>query len=90
MAEEWKQPLGELWVKEFPNAMTKAQICETLINDPDFQGEAAQGAISEFVVRNCKDMAPKKATPAAEKDEDVLSSIKSAEMETVDAELETA
>ena len=78
-------------LKEFDKAMTKAEICQTLINDPDFQGEAAQGAISEFVVRNCKDMAPKKATPASEKDEDVISSIKSAEMETqVDPELETA
>jgi hypothetical protein len=82
-------------LKEFDKAMSKAEVCETLINDPEFQGEAAQGAIAEFVVRNCKDMAPKakpavndivkaeaEATPASEKDEDVLSSIKAAE-ETV-------
>ena len=41
-------------LKEFDTAMTKAQVCETLLSDADFQGEAAQGAISEFVVRNCK------------------------------------
>jgi len=46
-------------LKEFDKAMSKAEVCETLINDPEFQGEAAQGAIAEFVVRNCKDMAPK-------------------------------
>ena len=68
-------------LKEFDKAMTKAEICQTLINDPDYQGEAAQGAISEFVVRNCKDMAPKKATPVSD----------TADMETqVDVELETA
>jgi hypothetical protein len=44
-------------LKEFDNAMTKAQVCETLLSDADFQGEAAQGAISEFVVRNCKEIA---------------------------------
>jgi|TARA_B110000444_G_scaffold102995_1_gene97231 hypothetical protein len=41
-------------LKEFDSPMSKAQVCETLLNDADFQGEAAQGAISEFVVRNCK------------------------------------
>ena len=64
-------------LKEFDNAMTKAQICETLINDKDFQGEAAQGAISEFVVRNCKDMAPD-ANPGSEPE--VM------DMPTIDAE----
>ena len=72
----------DVHLKEFDTAMTKAEICETLINDPDFTAEAAQGAIAEFVVRNCKAMAPKEATPADEKDEDVLTSIKAAE-ETV-------
>jgi len=68
-------------LKEFDKAMTKAEICKTLISDPDFQGEAAQGAISEFVVRNCKDMAPKKASLVSD----------TADMETqVDVELETA
>ena len=44
-------------LKEFDSPMSKAQVCETLLNDADFQGEAAQGAISEFVVRNCKTIA---------------------------------
>lgn len=44
-------------LKEFDSPMSKAQVCETLLNDADFQGEAAQGAISEFVVRNCKSIA---------------------------------
>ena len=35
---------------------TKAEVCKILLNHPNFQSESAQGAISEFVVRNCKDM----------------------------------
>ena len=38
--------------------MSKAEICQMLINHPNFQSEEQQGAISEFVVRNCsKDVA---------------------------------
>ena len=44
-------------LKEFDTPMTKAQVCETLMNDASFQDEASQGAISEFVVRNCKSIA---------------------------------
>tara|TARA_B110000240_G_scaffold87034_1_gene98979 strand:+ start:1030 stop:1416 length:387 start_codon:yes stop_codon:yes gene_type:complete len=44
-------------LKEFDTPMTKAQVCETLMNDASFQDEASQGAISEFVVRNCKTIA---------------------------------
>jgi len=36
---------------------TKAEICKILLAHPNFQDEAAQTAISEFVVRNCKDIA---------------------------------
>ena len=44
-------------LKEFSTPLTKAQVCETLLNDASFQDEASQGAISEFVVRNCKSIA---------------------------------
>ena len=47
----------EVNLKEFDTPMTKAQVCETLMNDASFQDEASQGAISEFVVRNCKSIA---------------------------------
>jgi hypothetical protein len=41
---------------ELGSELTKAQICQTLINHPKFQGEDQQSAIYEFVVRNCKDI----------------------------------
>jgi|SRR6056300_1056518 len=39
---------------ELEGEFTKAEICQMLINHPKFQDEAAQSAIAEFVVRNCK------------------------------------
>jgi len=42
---------------ELGEKMTKAEICKMLIDHPKFQNEAAQSAISEFVVRNCKEIA---------------------------------
>ena len=47
----------EVNLKEVSTPLTKAQVCETLLNDASFQDEASQGAISEFVVRNCKSIA---------------------------------
>jgi len=44
----------ELELIELGEEMTKAQICQMLINHPKFQSEEQQDAISEFVVRNCK------------------------------------
>ena len=41
---------------ELGEKMTKAQICQMLIAHPKFQSEAQQGAIAEFVVRNCKEI----------------------------------
>ena len=42
---------------ELAQPMTKAEVCKFLLTHEKFQGEAAQGAISEFVVRNCKEIA---------------------------------
>ena len=39
---------------ELGEEMSKADICQMLINHPKFQSEEQQSAISEFVVRNCK------------------------------------
>jgi len=41
---------------ELGSEMTKAQICQLLIAHPKFQSEDQQGAIAEFVVRNCKEI----------------------------------
>ena len=40
---------------ELGEEMTKADICKVLLAHPNFQGEAAQAAIAEFVVRNVKE-----------------------------------
>jgi dUTPase len=42
---------------ELGEKMTKAEICKVLLAHPQFQDEAAQSAITEFVVRNCKEIA---------------------------------
>jgi len=39
---------------ELGQKLTKAEICQVLLNHPNFQDEAAQSAITEFVVRNVK------------------------------------
>jgi hypothetical protein len=49
---------------ELGSELTKAQICEVLMAHEGFQDEAAQTAISEFVVRNIKSET-KKATAVA-------------------------
>jgi hypothetical protein len=41
---------------ELEQPMTKAQICQMLLADDRFQNEEQQGAIAEFVVRNCKEI----------------------------------
>lgn len=41
---------------ELGEKMTKADICKMLIQHPKFQSEEQQGAIAEFVVRNCKEI----------------------------------
>ena len=46
---------------ELGNEMTKAEICQVLIAHPKFQGEAAQSAIAEFVVRNVKTASKKES-----------------------------
>ena len=42
---------------ELGSELTKAQVCQVLIAHEKFQGEDQQGAIAEFVVRNCKEIA---------------------------------
>ena len=42
---------------EIGSELTKAQVCQVLIAHEKFQGEDQQGAIAEFVVRNCKEIA---------------------------------
>jgi hypothetical protein len=41
---------------ELGEKMSKADICKMLIQHPKFQSEDQQGAIAEFVVRNCKEI----------------------------------
>ena len=75
----------EVNLKEFDTPMTKAQVCETLINDSSFQDEASQGAISEFVVRNCKEIA---AEIHKSEDRAIPFDYKDVDQETLDAEEE--
>ena len=56
----------ELELIELGEEMTKAQICHMLINHPKFQSEEQQGAISEFVVRNCSKDVQKEVSEAVE------------------------
>ena len=56
----------ELELIELGEEMTKAQICQMLINHPKFQSEEQQSAISEFVVRNCSKDVVKEVTDAVE------------------------
>ena len=41
---------------ELGRELTKAQICQVLMSHPKFQSEDQQGAIYEFVVRNCREI----------------------------------
>lgn len=41
---------------ELGEKMSKADICKMLIQHPKFQSEDQQGAIADFVVRNCKEI----------------------------------
>jgi len=41
---------------ELGGEFTKAQVCQILMAHDKFQGEDQQGAIYDFVVRNCKDI----------------------------------
>ena len=56
----------DLELIELGEEMTKAQICQMLINHPKFQSEEQQGAISEFVVRNCSKDVQKEVSDAVE------------------------
>ena len=58
--------LALLELIELGEEMTKAQICQMLINHPKFQSEEQQGAISEFVVRNCSKDVQKEVNQAVE------------------------
>lgn len=49
---------------ELDSPMTKEAICEMLMAHDKFQGEAAQGAIAEYVTRNVKTATPKAKAPA--------------------------
>jgi len=41
---------------ELGGEFTKAEVCQILLNHKSFQSEEQQGAIYEFVVRNCKEI----------------------------------
>ena len=41
---------------ELGDELTKAEVCQVLMSHPSFQDEAAQTAISEYVVRNVKEI----------------------------------
>ena len=59
---------------ELGSEMSKAEICQMLINHPNFQSEEQQGAIAEFVVRNCKPVA-----------KEVIETVEANSSETVEA-----
>ncbi len=59
---------------ELGDEMSKADICQMLISHPKFQSEEQQGAISEFVVRNCKPVA-----------KEVIETVEANSSETVEA-----
>jgi hypothetical protein len=54
---------------ELGDKLTKAEICKVLLDHPQFQDEASQTVITDFVVRNCKEVAAELETnvEAAEK-----------------------
>ena len=54
---------------ELGEKLTKGEICQVLLAHPNFQDEAAQSAIAEFVVRNVKEVTK---TVAAEEVEEEL------------------
>ena len=72
---------------ELGEKMTKADICKVLMSHPKFQDEAAQTAISEFVVRNVKEVAAELETKVEAADEVVFEDV---DQETIDSEFETA
>lgn len=41
---------------ELGGEFTKSEVCQILMAHPKFQGEDAQEAIYEYVVRNCKEI----------------------------------
>ena len=49
---------------ELGGEFTKAEIAQILVEHPKFQGEAAQTAINEYVVRNVKTVKAPKAAKA--------------------------
>ena len=51
---------------ELGDKYTKAEICQILMQHERFQDEAAQSAISEFVVRNVKELTKVEAAEDAE------------------------
>ena len=55
---------------ELGGEFSKAECCQILMQHEKFQGEAAQGAIAEYVARNVK-AAPKTKTEKAPKEVEV-------------------
>ena len=51
---------------ELGEKLTKAEIFKVLLNHPNFQDEAAQTAIAEFVVRNVKEVTKTEAAEEVE------------------------
>ena len=63
---------NEIELIELGGEYTKAEICQVLMQHDRFQSEEQQSAITEFVVRNCKNIADELAnaeTQALEDDE---------------------
>ena len=51
-----KNKHDEINLIELGGEFTKAEVCQILINHKGFQGEEAQGAIHEYVVRNAPEI----------------------------------
>jgi hypothetical protein len=46
----------EIELIELGGEFTKSEICQILMSHPKFQAEEQQGAIYEYVVRNCREI----------------------------------
>ena len=56
---------------ELGGEFTKAEVCNILLNHEAFQDEAAQTAITDFVVRICKSFTAEAAAEMSDVEEDV-------------------
>lgn len=78
-----KHQHSDVQLIELDTELTKEAICKLLMDHSQFQNEAAQGAIAEYVTRNIKSAtAPKAATAKAPKAAKATTEVSVSEMES--------